>query len=106
MDAKNAQMEEYHNYHYVFVGFTTFDKVLKQLRQALPFYTFRKTGKGKLKEIFYDEEGHMLSDVGIILSKSMDFVSEGNIMPNCISDCTATELLLSTTTATSFLLVG
>ncbi|MBO5394702.1 MAG: hypothetical protein J6A28_02220 [Clostridia bacterium] len=70
MDAKKVELQQYDNYHYVLVGFTTFDEVIKKLKKILPFWRISPAGKKYIKEIFYDNEYNMLSDAGIVLSKS------------------------------------
>lgn len=67
---KAAELQKFDNYHYAFAGFITFKEVLKTLREKMPFYRIEEGDKKYIKEIFYDNEYNMLSDAGIIVSKS------------------------------------
>lgn len=68
---KVAELRATDNYHFVFAGFTTFKDALKIMKDNLHFYRFEEGEKKNIKEIFYDNEYNMLSDAGIVLSKSM-----------------------------------
>lgn len=71
MRANNLELQTNRSYHYVFVGFIKFKEILKKLTVKMPFYKITNVGKQTLKEIFYDVDGNMLSDAGIVLSKSI-----------------------------------
>ena len=71
MRSKNIELQTNRSYHYVFVGFIKFKEILKKLSVKMPYYKFTNVGSNNLKEIFYDVEGNMLSDAGIVLSKSI-----------------------------------
>jgi len=70
MDEKKAELQKSDNYHYVIAGFTNFKDILKTLKRAMPYYRFELMPKKKIVEIFYDDDYNMLSDAGIVLSKS------------------------------------
>lgn len=70
METKNIELQKTQNYHYVFAGFTTFDEVLKKMKEKMPYYKISLKEKKIIKEVFYDNEYNMLSDAGIVLSKS------------------------------------
>ncbi|MBQ8909093.1 MAG: hypothetical protein IJY90_02250 [Clostridia bacterium] len=70
MSEKKADFQSNDNYHYVIAGFTRFKDVFKKIKKAMPYYRFGKLPKKKITETFYDNEYNMLSDAGIILSKS------------------------------------
>lgn len=66
----NIELQTTENFHFVFAGFITFEEVIKRLKEKTPFYRIAQKGKKVIKEIFYDNEYNMLSDSGIVLSKS------------------------------------
>ncbi len=68
MDKKLSQHNS-QSYHYEFVGFTDFKKVLNDLNKHLPYYRFEKIAKRHSQEIFYDIKSHLLADAGIAISK-------------------------------------
>ncbi|MBQ8444419.1 MAG: hypothetical protein IJX25_03615 [Clostridia bacterium] len=71
MMTKKAELQKYDNYHFVIAGFTQFKEILKKLKKAMPYYRFEAKPSKNIKEIFYDNEYNMLSDAGIVLSKSI-----------------------------------
>ena len=70
MDSKRAELRKTDNYHFVIAGFTSFKEILKSLKKAMPYYRFESKPKKRIVEVFYDNDYNMLSDAGIILSKS------------------------------------
>ena len=80
MNANNKPMlEKVERYHYVVLGFATFEKVLKKIEDLLKFYRIENQGKTNAKEIIYDVQNNMLSDAGVVLSKQYE---DGRIMFN------------------------
>ena len=71
MTVKNVQLSPVRNYHYVIVGFAEFKEVLKKIKKALQYYRFQPLPKKRIVETYYDNEYKMLSDAGIVLSKSV-----------------------------------
>lgn len=69
-EKKSAQLQKRDNYHFILAGFTSFSEALKILREKMPFYKIAPAGKKYIKEVFYDNEYNMLSDAGIVVSKS------------------------------------
>ena len=67
---KNIELQTTENHHFVFAGFITFEEVLKRLKEHTPFYRIVQKEKKVIKETFYDNDYNMLSDAGIVLSKS------------------------------------
>ena len=66
----NIELQTTENNHFVFAGFITFEEVLKRLKEKTPFYRIAEKEKKVIKEVFYDNQYNMLSDAGIVLSKS------------------------------------
>ena len=71
MANQDLQLQRTRSYHYVFVGFVKFEEILKKLISRMPYYKITKSSKNNLKEIFYDVQDNMLSNAGIVLSKSL-----------------------------------
>ncbi len=66
---KKLEQHNSQSYHYEFVGYTDFKKVIKDLTFFLPYYRFEKITKRHSQEIFYDIKSHLLADAGIAISK-------------------------------------
>ncbi len=66
---KKLEQHNSQSYHFEFVGFADFKKVLKDLIKFLPYYRFDKIIKRHSQEIFYDIKSHLLADAGIAISK-------------------------------------
>ncbi len=69
MKPKKLSLQNVQSYHFVFVGFSNFKEVYKDIVGNLPYYRFEKSGKEHEKEIFYDVPDGLLSTAGLVLSK-------------------------------------
>lgn len=69
---QKMELEKIQRYHYVLLGFSSFDRVLEKMDDILKFYRFEKEGNFQEKEVIYDVANNLLSDAGIVLSKQYE----------------------------------
>ena len=70
LNENKIKKENIRRLHYVILGFATFKEVLAKFEHYMKFYRFENLGVAKEKEIIYDVNGNILSNGGIVISKS------------------------------------